>query len=319
MFIRWHIPSTQLIVAALILLVASWGVAAEEPDTSSAGPTFHSDVSEVRVTFVATDENDHPLTTLTRSDFAIVDNGRVVREFRSFTRAEETSLDLVALVDSSESVAMQFRTAVTDLVRLATLEEATPQDELSLLSFGSSAGGLRPAVLCSNCRSSDSANRLAAVKASGTTPLFDSLIFAASFITQHRRESSRPVLILFSDGNDTISLHSAREALQAVLSTGALIYSVDMGKPGDSNTGSTFLQQLSENTGALYFSSRFVKKNGAATVMRGILEDLRASYVVTYELPSRYAGFHELRLLPTHNLNLRFHSRRGYVYEPNPR
>lgn len=317
MFIRRHISFALL--SAFILLVAGCMFAADEPGTVASGPTFHSNVSEVRVTFVATDENDHPLTALTKSDFAIVDNGRVVREFRSFARADETSLDLVALVDASASVALRFQMAASDLVRLTTLEEATPQDELSLLSFGSSSGGLHPAVLCSNCRPSDSASRLASVKASGTTPLFDSLVFAASFMTQHRREGSRPVLILFSDGNDTISLHSAREALQAILSTGTLIYSVDMGKPGSFDEGSSFLQQISENTGARYFSSRFVQKNGAATVMKGILEDLRASYVVTYELPSRDAGFHELRLLPTHNLNLRFHSRRGYVYEPNPR
>ena len=55
---------------------------------------------------------------------------------------------------------------------------------------------------------------------------------------------------------------------------------------------------------------------GAASLLNAVLEDLRASYVVTYDLPSHQAGFHALRLLPTHNLNLTFHSRSGYNYEP---
>ena len=122
-------------------------------------------------------------------------------------------------------------------------------------------------------------------------------------------------MILFSDGDDTISLHSPREALQAVLNDGALIYSVDMGK--GQTSGSMFLRRVSEATGGRYFSLRSSQQDGAATVLNAVLEDLRASYVVTYDLPSYQAGFHSLRLLPTHKLNLAFHSRNGYDYEPS--
>ena len=52
-------------------------------------------------------------------------------------------------------------------------------------------------------------------------------------------------------------------------------------------------------------------------MLNAVLDDLRASYVVTYALPSHQAGFHSLRLLPTHNLNLTFRNRKGYIYEPN--
>jgi hypothetical protein len=56
-------------------------------------------------------------------------------------------------------------------------------------------------------------------------------------------------------------------------------------------------------------------QDGAVQAMQNIFADLHASYVVTYRLPSRTAGFHSLRILPKHNLNLRFHCRRGYFYE----
>jgi VWFA-related protein len=299
-------------------------VSAEDTNDSSGPPTYRSTVSEVRVTFFATDENNHPLGTLTKSDFAVVDNERVVRNFRSFTHSDETSLDVVVLVDLSASVAPRFRVVMSDVLQLVAREQSIPDDNLSVLSFGGALGGtsggtfggLRPAILCSSgCRASDSASKLLAVKSGGTTPLFDALIFAADFISHHRRAGVRPVMILFSDGDDTISLHSPREALQAVLNEGALIYSVDMGK--GQTSGSMFLRRVSEATGGRYFSLRSSQQDGAATVLNAVLEDLRASYVVTYDLPSYQAGFHSLRLLPTHNLNLAFHSRNGYEYEPS--
>ena len=157
-------------------------------------------------------------------------------------------------------------------------------------------------------------NRPLAVKNSGATPLFDALLFGADFLSHHRRAGARRVLILFSDGKDTISMHSAREALDAVLNDGVLVYSVDTGTSGHPSSkqkaGSMFLRQVSDATGGRYFSPRF-PGDGAATLLNAALEDLRASYVVTYDLPSYQAGFHSLRLLPTHNLNLTFHSRNG--------
>jgi len=291
---------SALLALSVLTYVFPCTAGAEDPNDSGP-PTYSSTVSEVRVTFFATDENNHPLETLTKSDFAVVDNERVVRNFRSFTHSDETSLDLVVLVDLSESVAPRVRVAMRDVLQLVAKEQSVPDDNIAVLSFGGAFGGtsggtfggLRPAILCSSgCRSSDSAAKLLALKGGGATPLFDALIFAADFISHHRRAGSRPVMILFSDGDDTISQHSPREALQAVLDEGAPIYSVDMGK--DQTSGTLFLRQASDATGGRYFSARFSQHEGVATVLNAVLEDLRASYVVTYDLPSRHTGFHSL-------------------------
>jgi hypothetical protein len=166
--------------------------------------------------------------------------------------------------------------------------------------------------------------RLRAVKSGGATPLYDALIFAADFLSTHRRARDgtvRPVLLLFSDGCDTFSMHSAREAVQAALDAGALIYSVDMGNAQNPTAGSTFLRQVSSATGGRYFplQAQHARPEDSAAVLTAVLDDLRASYVVTYDLPSHQAGFHSLRLMPTHNLNLTFHSRGGYNYDPSDR
>jgi VWFA-related protein len=328
MLTHGHIRSVLLALFVLTHAVLTYAAAAEKTNDSSTLPTYRSIVSQVQVAFFATDENNRPVATLTKSDFAVVDNELVVRNFRSFTPSEETALDVVALVDLSESVAPRLRVAIRDVEQLVAREQLIPDDNAAVLYFGAEFGGtsggtsgaasgeIRPAILCSSgCRTSDSVSRLLAVKSSGTTPLFDALIFASDFISHHRRAGARPVLILFSDGNDTISLHSAGQALDAVVTGGALIYSVDMGKPTNPSAGSMFLRQVSDASGGRYFSLQ----DGVANVMSAVLEDLRASYVVTYDLPSHQSGLHSLRLLPTHNLNLTFHSRNGYYYEPSLR
>jgi hypothetical protein len=134
-------------------------------------------------------------------------------------------------------------------------------------------------------------------------------VFAADFIAHRRTAGVKPVLILFSDGDDTVSRASAGDALEAVIASNALLYAVDLGNPENPSNGGRILQQMSEATGGRYFHE------GGANVLKAVIEDLHASYVVTYQLPNHRVGFHSLRILPTHNLNLRFHCRNGYSYE----
>src|SRR5208282_3894083 len=103
---------------------------------SAREPTFRSAVSEVRVTFFATDESNHALQTLTTSDFAIVDNEKVVRNFRSLTRSDEASLDVVVLVDLSESVASNSRVAMSSVLQLVAREQSIAYNNIAVLSFG---------------------------------------------------------------------------------------------------------------------------------------------------------------------------------------
>jgi VWFA-related protein len=278
--------------------------------------TFRASTSEVRVSFFATDEDNRLVENLTQNDFAIVDRDRVIRDFRSLTRSNETALDIVLLVDTSESVAPGFRRITEDALRIASQHSAsqnadslaTSGDRVSVITFS----GLKPAILCQeNCSDPDSQLKLASLKPAGPTPLFDTLAFTARFITERQDPAVREVLILFSDGNDTISLHSAQDAVDSLAASGALVYSVDMAPDNRPSNGRAFLREMAENTGGRYFRMH----DGAASVLQAVLDDLHASYVVSYQLPTRAAGFHSLRILPKHNLNLRFHCRRGYFYD----
>jgi VWFA-related protein len=291
-------------LAVLLAVFPSLLCARADKDTS--GITYRTGTSEVRVSFFATDQNNRLVQAIDRNDFAVVDGDMVIREFRSLTRSDETKLDVVVLVDASESVAPRFHAIADQVLRLVSRHHSG--DHLSIITFS----GLRPAVLCSaDCGGADIENKVHSLTPAGATPLFDSLAFSARYIAERHTPGVRQVLILLSDGNDTISGSSARQALDAVIGTGALLYTINPNKTSRDLKSSLALQEMAEATGGRNFSAQ----DDAADVLEAALADLHASYVVTYPLPSRMAGFHSLRVLPKRNLNLRFHCRRGYFYD----
>ena len=288
--------------ALLLFLLPGFVSAGDGP-----AATYHTTVSEVRARFFATDKNNHLVDTVREDDFAIVDDGIVVREFKSLTRLGDTALDVVILVDASESVAPRFSAIVSQALELVRRGESHTGDNISVVSFA----GLQPAVICTrNCRTDTATESLLSLRAAGATPLYDALAYGAKLLSSRRTPGVRPVLILFSDGGDTISKASAEDALQAVIASGALLYAVDTNKPGDTSQGSAALMQLADATGGGYVPIG----EGATKVLQTALADLAVSYVVTYRAPSPTVGFHSLRILPKHNLNLRFHYRNGYYY-----
>jgi len=269
--------------------------------------TYRTNAAEVRVSFFGTDEHNRPLETLHEQDFAVVDDGVVVRDFRSLTHASETALDVVFLVDASESVGRQLPALVKEVAQLIADEPAGENVQSSIISFH----GLQPDLLCAgDCLSALAGTRLLPVRAGGATPLFDSLVYAARFLARRETTGMRQVVILFSDGNDTISKSTARDAMETVTASGALLYTVDLNHLGENPRASAALERMAEATGG-----RALVVDNSASLLQAVLADLRASYIVTYQLPRREAGYHTLCILPQHNLNLRFHCRSGYYYE----
>jgi VWFA-related protein len=270
--------------------------------------TYRTNVSEVRLSFSAIDQNNHGVATLQPNDIAIVDKGFIVRNFQSFNRSDRTKLDLVILIDTSESVTPRFRKEIADTLELVSKTAGVPDESLSIISFH----GLQPALVCAgDCRASHTADQLPAARAGGLTPLFDSVVFAADFLLQHGEAHAGRVLILFSDGQDTISRNALTDAIDAAQVADVQIYCIDVGKAAPSQ-GAAVLYSLASATGGRYFPAR----DGATRALNLILEGFRATYTVSYRLPNHASGFHTVQILPTHKLDVQFRSRSGYYY-PN--
>lgn len=308
--------SRNCLFRALLLLTATLVphnslFALSPPPVHSDDPsalTYRSTVSEVRLLFFARDEQNRPVQELRQDDFAIVDDENVIRHFRSFNRASSVKLDVTFLIDSSESVLPQFQHEIQSILDLMAQWPWNPDDSVSALSFG----GMRAYSICTlNCRTTLTANRMAAIPLGGSTPLFDALDAAATSLRQRQQPEVWPLVILFSDGHDTISIASLQTALKNVLASGAPIYFIDVGSrsavPGPA------AQELAEDSGGRCISL----SEGPAKILYDVFDDLRTARVVTYGLPPSKSGFHSVRILPTHNLKLQFRSRRGYYDESN--
>ncbi|MGA3197139.1 MAG: VWA domain-containing protein [Terriglobales bacterium] len=268
--------------------------------------TLKASASEVRVTFT-TDRNGRILSTVQPGDFAVVDQDRVVRDFRSFTRSEYTRLDVAVLVDMSGSITPKFRQKLSSIVDQFAHDEALPGNSLSVISFR----GLKPTLLCDrNCRDLNFSAHFPAAGSADQTPLHDSIVFASQLLARRSDPQTRKIVILFSDGADTISLHSFTDTLDTAIDEEVAIYSVDSGDSSHPSSGSPVLRTLAAGTGGRYFPL----DAGPAKILDAVLADSRTTYTVAYKLPSPAAGFHLVRVLPTHDLDLQFHCRRGYYY-----
>ena len=297
------------------VLVSLWGslICAAFAQTAAipSDLTLRSEVSEVRVTFSATDKNDRILATVQPTDFAIVDQDRVVRDFRSFRRSEYTCMDVVVLVDASGSMVPQFRQELSHVAQFIAETRDLPDESFSVVSFRD----LKPAIVCDgNCRELSAQGKLPFINSGGSTPLYDSVVFASHLLGRRADLHVRKILILFSDGADTISLSSFTDAMNSALDSDVAIYSVDVGSQPHVSPGSLILRSFAADTGGRYFPI----ETGTGKVLDAVLEDFRATYAVAYKLPSHAPGFHQVRILPTHDLGLQFHCRRGYYYPINP-
>ena len=296
-------PVWPLIAVLMFLAGIAPAVAGDPPEY-----TYRTNANEVRLYFSATDQNNHGVATLQASDFAVVDKEVIVRNFQSFTRSDWTKLEIAILIDGSESVTPHFREEVADVLNLVSQTAGIPDENLSMFSFQ----GVQPALLCAgNCRrAAGAAERLPAGRARGLTPLYDSIVFASDFLSQHGDAHAQKVLIVFSDGADTISRNSLRDAVDASLRDEVQVECIDLNRSFASSPGATVLREVASATGGRYFPP----PNGAADAINVILEGFQASYTVSYRLPNRDYGFHTVQILPTHNLNLQFRSRSGYYY-----
>src|ERR1700693_1093825 len=121
----------------LVTTMASSLLASPPPGDSEelSNLTYHSSVSEVRLVFFATDEHNHTVEALKPDDFAVVDDEKVIRDFRSLTRSGEIKLDVIVLFDSSESVLPHFRQEMAEVLQLISQWPSNSEDNISVLSF----------------------------------------------------------------------------------------------------------------------------------------------------------------------------------------
>ena len=281
---------------------------------AQAPPVFRTEVEAVYVD-VFVSRRGAPVPGLTAADFVVTDNG--VRQHVEIVDRDSIPTTAVLALDVSTSVAgkplAQLRAAAW-----AFLRGMAVRDEAALVTFNQKIE-LRQAPTTDRRAVADALER---VQAQGATAVIDALYLCL----KRRWGGGRPVVVLFTAGEDSSSWLENNDVLQAARESSALLYVVGTGtsssrlaqapnliglRPLVSEPGYLYLlQRAADTTGGAYWPASFDRLEEA---FLGVLEAANARYVLSYE-PEGVAreGRHRLKVsVRTKGLEVR--ARQEYV------
>lgn len=208
-------------------------------------------------------------------DFEVLEDG-VPQRIVFFSGEAALPLRLVVLFDTSLSVKdrLEFqKQAVARFFRLVM----RPRDQAALISVSTEA------VLRQEF-TEDVSRLIGAIRglrAEGATALYDALVMGAEYVgtVQGRR-----ILVVLSDGRDTISRVPLVQAVRRLQEVGATVYAITLRESSSASAweviGETTLQTLAQHTGGEVFSP--VRLEELDPVFARVAEQLRMQYVLGF-------------------------------------
>lgn len=314
-----------LLLPALLALAP---VVAQDGDIAGGDePLFSLDVKVVNVLATVKDRNGRLLSTLTKDDFVLSEDG-VRQDIRYFAHQTDLPLTIGLLIDTSgsqrslisaeRSAGMMFFRSILrqdkDLAFLMSFDRNVEllQDytaSLGLLERGLDelqievpTGGLHPGT--------------GGDKQQTSTALNDALYLAAD--EMFRNQVGRKAVVVISDGYDYGSKVKLKTAIEAAQRADIVVYTIQyvdrhFAAQGYFNLGSgaSALKKMSEQTGGSAFRvSRGIRLAG---IFKQIEDELRGQYSIGYT-PKRgldSAGFRKISL-KSGRKGLKIQARDGY-------
>ena len=301
--------STALI---LLMLACAVGVYAWQQQQQQADPTFRIDVRLVRLLATVKDNYGRPVAGLTEKDFRITDNG-VPQQITLFERHTAQPLSVAILLDISGSAAkeMKYQTDAVHRFTRALFGEGNPEDRAALYAFNWQVE--RAVNFTRNpTRFLDEMKRL---KPEAGTSMYDAVVVAAEDLEERE---GRHVIVVVTDGADTVSATGYAAAVRAAHKADAVVYpilSVPIANEAGRNVGGeNALTTMAQSTGGRMFTPGF---NGLDQAFSDILRDLRTQYLIGYYprgVPVTKDPFHRVQVR-TEKPELHVITRSGYYEE----
>lgn len=188
------------------------------PSMIFAGPgqvRFRVTVEEVLVDVVVTERN-RPLPGLTAADFVLLDGG--VRRDVRLIPLEDLPVSVLFLMDMSESVTRERRQRLAAAARQFSGQLAG-NDRCAVMIFSSQPELVHDFTGCAELPP----DPFPAEGLIGGTALWDSLMLSTALVEE---EPGRSVVILFTDGDDTMSWTPEGFVEPALLGSEAVLYTV---------------------------------------------------------------------------------------------
>jgi Ca-activated chloride channel family protein len=236
--------------------------------------TLHLDVKLVNVFVNVTDKNGAIVGGLTKDDFALAEDGRP-QQIAVFERQSELPLNLTLAIDTSGSVRKDMAEEADAAKRFAHAI-LRPQDQMSLIQFATDVRELTP--FTNKVAQID--RGLGQLRGDWATALYDAIYLGAQRLGP---KEGRKVLVLISDGDDTVKNTTYAQALEAALRNEVMIYSI-IDVPIEASAGRDLggehaLITLAEQTGGKSF---YESDGGLDKAFARVSDDLRTQYLLGY-------------------------------------
>jgi Ca-activated chloride channel homolog len=259
------------------------GASAQE--TPQGGfPTIKVETRLVNVALNVMDAKGAPVGGLGRDDFEILEDGKL-QKIAVFEKEATTPLSIVLAIDTSESVMTSERLekeAAKHFVN-ALLRE---QDELDLMEF---SDVVRELVPFTNQKKRIETG-IGQVQQGDATALYDAVYLASERLAgTSAADGRRRVVVLITDGGDTVKGSKYSQAMEQAQRAGAMVYAIIIvpiyADAGRNTAGEHALIQMAQDTGGKYYY--VVDPKDLEPAFRHVSDDLRTQYLLGYYAPRR--------------------------------
>ncbi len=270
----------------LALLLVPAALLAQE----DSGATLHVNVKLVNVFVNVTDQNGAIVGDLTKDDFAVFEDGRP-QAIALFERQSNVPLNLALAIDTSLSVQKDMNEEQAAARRFARAL-LRPEDQMSVMDFATTVRVLTP--FTNKLDVID--HGLGELRGGGATAVYDAICMGSQRLGQ---KQGRKVLVIVSDGDDTVQEATYAQALEAALRSEVMIYSlIDVpieASAGRDTGGEHALITLAEQTGGKHF---YVSEGGLDKAFAQVSDDLRTQYLIGYYPKRQVPGteFHRIEV-----------------------
>jgi Ca-activated chloride channel homolog len=218
-----------------------------------------------------------PITGLTVDNFRISEDG--VEQTVSAFAAEDAPVSVGLLLDASGS--MRNKMEKVAQAAAAFFRTANPQDEFFLVEFG----GRTKLDVPFTTNWDDVYQRIARMRPSGQTPLFDAIHLGLKVMKTARHP--RKALVILSDGGDNWSAHNLRQIRSALIESDVQVYAmgifdsdVEHNHSREEKRGPMLLDDLTGPTGGRNYPVERI--DDLPAIGEQISRDLRHEYILGY-------------------------------------
>jgi Ca-activated chloride channel family protein len=253
---------------------------------SGQNATFTSE-SQVVVLHVAVRDGKGYVSGLEQTAFHVFENKQP--QPVTFFSNQDAPVTVGLLIDSSGSMGGNRDRVIAAAVAFA--QTSNPEDDIFALAFNENVKAALPddAPFTRDIPTLRSAlNEV--ISARGQSAVYNAVDAGLAYLERGKYE--RKVLVLVSDGGDNASAMPRAQILAKAQASNAVIYTVGVIDPLESEADPGFLRQLSDASGGQSFEPQSVAQVDKA--LQQVAHDIRYMYTVGY-VPSVVAHREELR------------------------